>query len=100
MGAIQTLLDSGVNIISIVAGNETFYSYYYDWERYLHDFEPLLKECEKRWPNIPRLICIGQELERKDHIQWNKKLIEYIRINASNNLRKTLKNRYNDVSCQ
>ncbi len=83
LGAIQTLLDSGVNIISIVAGNETFYSYFYNWQRYQNDFEPLLKECQKRWPEIPRFICIGQELTRKDHIQWNNKLIEYVNANGN-----------------
>jgi len=76
--AIKTLIDSGVNIIAIVAGNETFASYNYDWEHYLADFEPILKACQKQYPNIPRLLCIGQAIQRKQHLQWNNKLITYI----------------------
>ncbi len=76
--AIKTLIDSGVNIIAIVAGNETFASYNYDWEKYRNDFEPILKACQEQYPNIPRLLCIGQAIQRKTHIQWNAKLINYI----------------------
>ncbi len=78
ISAIQTLLDSGVQIISIVAGNETFFSYKFNWEKYKNDFEPILKACEKQFPEIPRLICMGQEFDDKNHLQWNTKLINYI----------------------
>ena len=78
ISVIQTLIDSGVNIISFVAGNETFYSYKYDFEAYRKDFEPILKVCEKKWPAIPRLLCIGQELGKPDHIKWNDALIQYV----------------------
>ncbi len=78
ISVIQTLIDSGVNIISIVAGNETFYSYKYDFEAYRKDFEPIFKACEKKWPSIPRLLCIGQELGKSDHIKWNDALIQYM----------------------
>lgn len=78
ISAIQTLIDSGVNIISIVAGNETFYSYKYDFEAYRRDFEPIFEVCEKKWPAIRRLLCIGQELGKADHIKWNNALIKYV----------------------
>lgn len=76
--AIKTLIDSGVNIIAFVAGNETFASYNYDWDKYRNDFEPILKACQEQYPTIPRLLCIGQAIQRKTHIQWNAELIKYI----------------------
>jgi len=79
LSAIQTLVDSGVHIISFVAGNETFYSYQYDFERYKKDFEPIFRACEKSFPDIPRFLCIGQEIHKKDHINWNNQVIDYIR---------------------
>ncbi|MBC8048019.1 MAG: hypothetical protein H7Y00_14570, partial [Fimbriimonadaceae bacterium] len=79
VSAIQTLLDSGVNIIGIVAGNETFYSYEYDWERYEHDFEPIIILCKEKFPNIPRLLCIAHEPKRKTHNSWNTGLIKYVK---------------------
>ncbi len=78
LSAIQTLIDSGVNIISIVAGNETFFSYRFDFERYRKDFEPIVKACKKKYPNIPVLLCIGQNIDSKQHIAWNNALISYI----------------------
>ncbi len=78
ISAIRTLIDSGVNVISIVAGNETFYSYQYDFEAYQSDFEPILKACEKQFPSIPRFLCVGQEIHRKQHIEWNRELFNYI----------------------
>jgi len=77
--AITTLIDSGVNIIAVVAGNETFASYNYDWERYKNDFEPILKAIQQKYPDIPRLLCVGQAIHRKTHIQWNAKLFDYIK---------------------
>lgn len=65
ISAIRTLLDSGVNIISIVAGNECFFSYRFNWEKYKNDFEPILRACEKEFPDIPRLICLGQDFDKK-----------------------------------
>lgn len=69
ISAIRTLLDSGVNIISIVAGNECFFSYRFNWEKYKNDFEPILRACEKEFPDIPRLICLGQDFDKK--IIWD-----------------------------
>lgn len=78
ISAIRTLLDSGVNIISIVAGNECFFSYRFNWEKYKNDFEPILRACEKEFPDIPRLICLGQDFDKKNHLGWNNSAIEYI----------------------
>ena len=76
--ALQTLIDSGVHVIAVVAGNETFASYNYDWERYKKDFEPILKAIQKKYPDLPRLLCIAQDIDRKTHIKWNTQLIQYI----------------------
>ncbi|MBC8173297.1 MAG: hypothetical protein H7X71_05255 [Chitinophagales bacterium] len=75
---IQTLLDSGVNIIAIVAGNETFSSYNYEWKKYVRDFEPVLKACEQEFPEIPRLLCMAQDVRKENHALWNNQLITYI----------------------
>lgn len=83
LSAIKTLVDSGVNIITIVAGNETFASYNYDWNRYVEDFEPILKACEKQFPTIPRLLCVGQAIQRKQHQQWNAQLFTYVKSHGS-----------------
>ena len=77
--AITTLIDSGVNIVAVVAGNETFASYNYNWEKYKNDFEPILKAIQKKYPDIPRLLCIGQAINRKTHIQWNTQLFQYVK---------------------
>ena len=78
ISAVRTLIDSGVNIISIVAGNECFFSYRYNWEKYKNDFEPILRACEKEFPDIPRLLCFGQDFDKKNHLGWNTKVIEFI----------------------
>ena len=79
INAIQTLIDSGVNIISIVAGNETFYSYQFDFEKYRKDFEPILVACQQRFPKIPRILCVAQDIFNKHHQDWNNQLFYYIK---------------------
>ncbi|MFN0276338.1 MAG: hypothetical protein ACKVPJ_11355 [Chitinophagales bacterium] len=78
ISAIKVLFDSGVNIIAIVAGNETFYSYSYNWEKYKTDFMPILQACKKEFPSIPRLLCIAQNIKRKQHLDWNIALFDYM----------------------
>lgn len=78
ISALRVLIDSGVNIIAIVAGNETYFSYAYNWGKYVSDFEPILEACKNEFPTVPRLLCIIQSNKRKQHKAWNSALVEYV----------------------
>lgn len=82
ISAIQTLLDSGVQVISVVAGNETYISYNANWEKYVKDFEPILKACAEKFPDIERILCISSQFDKK-HASWDNELVKYVNANGS-----------------
>lgn len=76
MNAIRYLVDNGVNIVGVEAGNEV-YGKYKSFSEYVADFEPIFKMLAKEYPQIKTGLVAGANLQRKELVKWNDALADY-----------------------
>lgn len=76
MQAIRYLMQNGVRIVGVEAGNEV-YGKYASFDEYVHDFEPVFKQVRKEFPEIKLALIVGANLNRKELVRWNDAMAQY-----------------------
>ncbi len=76
MKAIRYLMQNGVKVVGVEAGNEV-YGKYASFQEYANDFEPIFKQLEKEYPQIKKGIVAGANLQRKELLKWNNEIAAY-----------------------
>ena len=76
MQAIRYLMNNGVNVVGVEAGNEV-YGKYASFSEYIADFEPIFKLVAKEYPQIKKGIVGAANLSRKEFAKWNQDLAAY-----------------------
>lgn len=80
--AINYLIDNGVDVIGIVAGNELYFTLNFEADKYIQLFTPHLIECSAVFPELPFGLCFGQDVNRANHRDWNLELCDFINQNS------------------
>lgn len=76
MDAIRYLMQNGVRIVGVEAGNEV-YGKYKSFDDYRKDFEPLFTMLRKEYPDIKKGLVAGANISRGDLQRWNRDLANY-----------------------
>jgi hypothetical protein len=85
--AIQQLIDNGVQVSGIVAGNECYFVMDFDYQKYLAMVDPIIVACKQAFPTIPiaLLACPNGDPDygvfRRTHSDWNNAMFQYITEN-------------------
>jgi len=74
--AIRYLVNNGVHITGVEAGNEV-YGKYASFMEYVHDFEPIFTAIRKEFPDIKLGLVAGANLSRKELAKWNADMAQY-----------------------
>jgi hypothetical protein len=76
MQAIRYLMQNGVHISGVEAGNE-IYGKYGSFSEYIQDFEPIFEKLDKEFPGIKKGLVAGANLDRQQLVRWNNDLAAY-----------------------
>ncbi|HMX04957.1 MAG TPA: hypothetical protein PK511_11945 [Chitinophagales bacterium] len=76
MQAIRYLMNGGVHIVGVEAGNE-IYGKYATFDEYIHDFEPIFKMMRAEYPDVKLALIAGANLNRKELVRWNDAMAQY-----------------------
>lgn len=76
MQAIRYLINNGVNVTGVEAGNE-IYGKYADFSEYVRDFEPIFDQLSREFPSVKKGLVAGANLDRKQLVKWNDQLANY-----------------------
>lgn len=76
MQAIRYLMQHGVHVVGVEAGNEV-YGKYATFSEYVHDFEPIFKLLDAEYPQIKKGLVAGANTGRSMIAKWNQDLSAY-----------------------
>ncbi len=76
MQAIRYLMNGGVKVAGVEAGNEV-YGKYNSFSEYIQDFEPIFNLLETEYPQVKKGLVAGANLQREDIVRWNDDLENY-----------------------
>lgn len=77
MQALRYMIQRGVNIVGVEAGNE-LYGKYASFSEYAKDFEPIFEMVKKEFPAIKTAICAAPMKGQKEKDYWNEQMSKYI----------------------
>lgn len=76
MQAIRYLVQNGVRVTGVEAGNE-IYGKYSSFDEYARDFQPIFDMLDREFPDISKGLVAGANVQRKQLQQWNDALAAY-----------------------
>lgn len=76
MQAVRYLMQGGVRIVGVEAGNEV-YGKYASFSEYIKDFEPIFNLIRSEYPQIKLGLVVGVNTSRKDITNWNNDMSKY-----------------------